>query len=257
MYLEGRALNMKKQFIIPLFFCVAATLLWVASGFSFGVYSDGCGDCHGDNSVVHPQHGVGQEGGVDCSACHMQDPPESPDTSTCIVCHPGNDPGLCPLVFDHANATSCLGCHVSDCGEAECDNDTDCDDGLFCNGIESCSTEGSVTVCVDGEPPCTGDTPACIEETETCVECVLDADCAEGEICEANVCIVDDTCPPDTPPEVLIYDEDGDCLLNKEELKIYKDTLKDDQKEEKTTLKDKQKAEKDQYKLIKKEFSTK
>ena len=114
----------------------------------------------------------------------------------------------------------------------ECVNDDDCDDGLFCTGIESCSSETST--CVAGTPPCTGETPECIEETETCVE----AECPEG-----------------TPPEVLLFDTDGDCLLNKEELKTYSDTLKADQKSEKTQLKNDQKAEKDQYKRIKSEYS--
>ena len=132
-------------------------------------------------------------------------------------------------------------------------------DELFCNGIESCSLEGSDTSgeCVAGTDPCTGDTPECIEEgTGTCVECIDDADCDEGATCEDDVC-VDGGCPEGTPDEVLTFDTDGDCLLNKEELKNYSSTLKIAQKAEKTALKAKQSLEKDKYKAIKVNFSTK
>jgi hypothetical protein len=138
---------------------------------------------------------------------------------------------------------------------ADCEEDADCDDGLFCTGIESCSSETSL--CVAGTDPCTGDTPECIEEgTGTCVECVSDDGCAAEETCEDNVC-TDPVCPPDTPPEVLAFDEDGDCLLNKVELKKYSDTLKVAQKAEQTALKTKHSLEKDKYKAIKINYSIK
>jgi len=135
-----------------------------------------------------------------------------------------------------------------------CVIDADCDDTLFCNGIESCSLEGSSTVCVAGTAPCSGATPGCIEETDTCVECVLNADCAAGEICEENLC-VDAECPENTPPEVLLFDTNFDCLLNKEELKNYSTTLKNAQKADKTELKAKHSLEKDKYKVIKGNYS--
>jgi len=111
-----------------------------------------------------------------------------------------------------------------------CVNDDDCADGLFCNGDEKCEDQ----VCVAGTDPCTGDTPECVEATDTCVA----AGCQEG-----------------TPPEVLLYDEDDDCLLNTDELKTYNDTLKAEQKQEKDDLKADQTAEKNQYNLIKKEYA--
>ncbi len=69
--------------------------------------------------------------------------------------------------------------------------------------------------------------------------------------CHASDC----PCPPDTPPEVVTFDKNGDCLLNKEELKDYSSTLKIDQSAEKTALKTKQTLEKDKYKAIKVNFS--
>ena len=41
-----------------------------------------------------------------------------------------------------------------------CNIDADCIDELFCNGVESCSSEGSV--CVAGTAPC--------EASQTCIE---------------------------------------------------------------------------------------
>lgn len=47
--------------------------------------------------------------------------------------------------------------------EQECEQDRDCDDGVFCNGKELCS-DG---LCTDGEPPC-GDDQVCMEEEQVC-----------------------------------------------------------------------------------------
>jgi hypothetical protein len=135
-----------------------------------------------------------------------------------------------------------------------CTANDDCIDTIYCNGIESCNLEASVTVCVAGTAPCTGATPACDEGTDTCFECVFDTDCAEGEVCEDNLCVVA-SCPSDTPADVIAFDTNGDCLLNKEELKNYSDTLKIRQSAEKTALKTKHTLEKDQYKAIKVNYS--
>jgi hypothetical protein len=166
-------------------------------------------------------------------------------------------PGLTP-----SNVSSVSGVTLSEingflvpvASAVSCNNASDCDDTLFCNGIESCSSETSL--CVAGTDPCTGATPACVEEgTGTCVECVIDADCAVGETCDVmNMCIAAG-CPEGTPPEVLLYDTNGDCLLNKAELKNYSDTLKIAQKAEMTALKAKQTLEKDKYKAIKINYS--
>ncbi len=66
-----------------------------------------------------------------------------------------------------------------------CSADSDCDDGAFCNGTETCV--GSM--CVPGEAPCHGDTPACDEAGDTCAECLVDGDCAPTETCRENVCM--------------------------------------------------------------------
>lgn len=47
--------------------------------------------------------------------------------------------------------------------ETGCSADADCDDGLFCNGVEVCS-KGT---CADGQPPCSAD-QVCMEEERVC-----------------------------------------------------------------------------------------
>ncbi len=58
-----------------------------------------------------------------------------------------------------------------------CDNDADCDDGLFCNGAETCDT-GSNS-CQAGTPPCSGG-ETCVESSDTCSVCLHDVDFEGG-----------------------------------------------------------------------------
>ncbi len=74
------------------------------------------------------------------------------------------------------------------CVMLECQNDTDCDDGLFCNGPETCDLANNT--CVLGTVPCADPTPVCDEDNEQCVECLISADCPAGEVCEANSCVI-------------------------------------------------------------------
>jgi hypothetical protein len=65
-----------------------------------------------------------------------------------------------------------------------CIDDSDCDDGLFCNGMEICSL-GS---CVPGVSPCFDD-EICDEAGDQCVECLNNADCGPNYNCSSNVCV--------------------------------------------------------------------
>jgi hypothetical protein len=72
-----------------------------------------------------------------------------------------------------------------------CTVDTDCDDGLFCNGVETCDT--GTGVCVAGTPPvlddgvsCTIDT--CDESADTVVHLPRDSLCDDGDVCTADSC---------------------------------------------------------------------
>lgn len=64
-------------------------------------------------------------------------------------------------------------------------NDAACDDGLYCNGAETCSPSLG---CVAGAPPCLV-TQVCVEPTDTCQACLVPADCDDGDPCTAEDCV--------------------------------------------------------------------
>ncbi len=69
----------------------------------------------------------------------------------------------------------------------DCVQDSDCDDGLWCSGTETCNeTQG---VCVMGIAECSDG--VCDEDNDTCVECLANPDCGSGYKCQASVCVVD------------------------------------------------------------------
>jgi hypothetical protein len=71
-----------------------------------------------------------------------------------------------------------------------CGSDPECDDGLFCNGSETCNIGVG---CVSGTDPCGG--APCNEATDSCVGvCSLDVDCDDGEFCDG-----DEICDPGDP----------------------------------------------------------
>ncbi|MEL6181841.1 MAG: hypothetical protein AAFS10_22970, partial [Myxococcota bacterium] len=59
-----------------------------------------------------------------------------------------------------------------------------CDDGVFCNGEDSCA-QGSCRV--HGGDPC--GSQVCVEEGEQCVECVTDGDCPEDVVGDWTRCL--------------------------------------------------------------------
>ena len=99
--------------------------------------------------------------------------------------------GLCqagtPPVCDDG-----VSCTIDSCNEAtdSCDNladDTLCNDGLFCNGVETCD---STLACVIGIDPCTGTGETCNEDNDLCVVngcgngvCELGEDCTNCTDC--------------------------------------------------------------------------
>ena len=131
-----------------------------------------------------------------------------------------------------------VGCTTDSCNEGtdSCNhapNDAVCDNGLFCDGTETCD---AVTDCQPGGDPCPGQ--ACDEAGDVCVDCVVDADCDDAlfcngaETCAAGVCQagsdpcpvgqvcneVDDICEPEInhPPVAVddAYATDEDIELN-------------------------------------------
>jgi hypothetical protein len=74
-----------------------------------------------------------------------------------------------------------------------CTTDAECDDGLYCNGAETCDQEAG---CRPGSAPCTADgafcngVEGCDEEADTCVS--SGDPCEKNELCSEE----DDTCKP-------------------------------------------------------------
>ncbi len=120
---------------------------------------------------------------------------------------------------------SCFGpasaCDTVQPGAAPCSVDADCDDGVFCNGAETCSGG----TCQAGSDPCPP-TWTCNETSDICEpECNVDADCDDGlfcngsEVCNAGTCgggsdpcpgqscdEGSDICTDTNGPQIAVYD---------------------------------------------------
>lgn len=101
---------------------------------------------------------------------------------------------------------------------AVCARDSDCDDGVFCNGHERCRPgEGDARGCVAGDPPCLAE---CDEESQRCATCTeeeadRDGDGDESVVCGGNDC--DDTDPVRYSGAIEICDGlsvDEDCDIS-------------------------------------------
>jgi hypothetical protein len=69
------------------------------------------------------------------------------------------------------------------------------DDGLFCNGVESCDEENDM--CTQSGNPCLGNL-TCNEENDVCEGCLQDADCYDGLFCTGVETCVEGICQPGT-----------------------------------------------------------
>ena len=92
-------------------------------------------------------------------------------------------------VVSLALCTLCVGLTLFATGcviEPPCETNAECDDGLFCNGAETC-VDG---VCQDGANPCE-EGQDCDEDNDVCVVegCQTDDDCEEGQFCDAGECV--------------------------------------------------------------------
>lgn len=100
----------------------------------------------------------------------------------------------------------------------ECTVDADCDDGLFCNGTESCDTGRCVSseaVGCDDEVSCTID--VCDEATDSCRHVLDDGLCSSQETCHAlDGCIPECTGDADCDDGVFCNGaescQDGSCV---------------------------------------------
>lgn len=135
-------------------------------------------ECNGVGACTHANNADPCEDGVFCNG---------PDTCAAGSCsqHAGDPCG------DGVDCTD----DVCNEGADNCSNtanDANCDDGLFCNGGESCSIDDD---CQAGTSPCDDDnsctTDDCTEATDTCSTSPLPefAACDDG-----NRCSIDDEC---------------------------------------------------------------
>jgi len=114
---------------------------------------------------------------------------------------------------------SCSGgdvCDPADGSCVACVDDADCDDGLFCNGAETCDTSGAAVACVSAGDPCAAspNAPQCDETADGCVECLTDAHCPAPETCQAGACAappVACTGDADCPDDGLFCNGDEIC----------------------------------------------
>ncbi len=116
----------------------------------------------------------------------------------------------------------------------ECGADADCNDGLFCNGVETCfegACQPGMNPCPDDGLFCTG-VEGCDETTDTCTQsgnpckvacdeankaclCSVDDDCDDGRFCNGAETCNGSFCLPGTnpcPPSSICDEDNRVCL---------------------------------------------
>ena len=116
----------------------------------------------------------------------------------------GADPPQLTIVADNGSGNGCT-------------LDSECNDGLFCNGVESCSAgicvSGDVVQCNDGVS-CTVD--VCDESTDSCTNtdicgCTANADCNDGIFCNGEEVCNQGACQAGAPP---VCDDGESCTMD-------------------------------------------
>ncbi|MEO1271759.1 MAG: hypothetical protein AAFX99_27010, partial [Myxococcota bacterium] len=107
------------------------------------------------------------------------------------LCHEGSQ--ACAECFGDGDCNDDNPCTTDRCNAGICarDNNTvPCNDGLFCNGTDTCQG-GSCSVHTGD--PCAGAGALCDEPSRACLECVGNGDCDDGNPCTDNIC-TNNTC---------------------------------------------------------------
>ncbi len=162
-----------------------------------GIYCDGVETCH-PTQGCQPGTPVSCDDGIACTADSCNEATDSCDAApNDAACDNGqfcDGAETCNVALGCQAGTpvSCddgFSCTVDSCNEAtdSCDRNPDngaCDDGLFCNGGETCDV---MTGCQSGTDPCGGQ--VCNEATDTC-GCTSNAECDDGVYCNgAEQCV--------------------------------------------------------------------
>lgn len=134
---------------------------------------DSCSES--DRACMHAADGALCDNGIFCDgleACDLQ--------AGCVARSPLDCEDSVPCTIDQCNEET-----------NQCDHAPDssvCDDGQFCNGVETCEPAG----CVAGALPCDS-TGICDEMEDRCMpaasDCSQAADCEDGNICTDHACV--------------------------------------------------------------------
>jgi cysteine-rich repeat protein len=143
--------------------------------------------------------------------CRPGMPVSCGDDVACTIDLCDDATGACTAVPDHGACAPGELCNaVSGCAALPpCGRDDDCDDGIFCNGAETCDVEaglcrGGAAPVVDDAVPCTVD--ACSEVAGAVTHTPVNARCSDGVFCNGfEACHPVDGCRPGAPPPL----EDG------------------------------------------------
>jgi subtilisin family serine protease len=169
-----------------------------------GVYCNGVETCSG--GTCQSGTAVNCDDGVSCTDDSCNEGTDScdntPNDSNCDDSQYCNGSETCHATLDcqSGTAVNCddgVSCTDDSCNEGtdSCDNSPNdglCDDGLFCNGEESCNGSN----CVVGSDPCPGQ--FCDEGTDSCIDCVVDGDCDDGQYCNGAETCSGGTCQSGT-----------------------------------------------------------
>jgi len=102
-------------------------------------------------------------------------------------------------------------------GAAGCDPclNNPCDDGVACNGTETCTASGGQVECSAGTTVECTNGQTCTEPDGICDGCVDAADCDDGDLCTTDTCDSDGSCTNDPimcPAGETCDEATGDCL---------------------------------------------
>ena len=141
-------------------------------------------------------------------ACNSNGGSVCDGSGTCVEC---NSPGQC----SGANACRTTTCVSNVCGTQNVSNGTSCDDGLYCNGSETCQSG----VCESGPNPCPGadgDSDCSESCNETLNNCTANdaagTSCSDGLFCTSgDTCNGSGTCNGGSSNPCPGSDGDSDC----------------------------------------------
>ncbi len=163
-----------------------------------GIFCDGAEWCSVDAGCVSGpspcDFGICDEPGTRCVECVAD--ADCDDAIDCTADSCDVAAGVCSYALNDNACDDANPCTVDSCSGIGCDfvaiegcctDDASCDDGSFCTGIERCVA----ATCVSGTNPCVvGET--CDEDANACMtppDCLVDADCADGNPCTDNACV--------------------------------------------------------------------